>query len=141
GLPGDRVQMKGGQLFINGVQVPRQPAGEYLVEGEGPPIMERRYIETLPGGVQHYILKEGDNMPLDNTQEFKVPEGFVFAMGDNRHNSLDSRVLNAVGFIPMENLVGRAEFIFFSVAPAAPWYEVWEWPFEIRWSRLFTGIN
>ncbi len=141
GLPGDRVQMRGGQLFINGVQVQRQPAGEYLVEGEGPPIMERRYLETLPGGRQHFILKEGDNMPLDNTQEFKIPEGYVFAMGDNRDNSLDSRVPNAVGFIPLENLVGRAEFIFFSINASASWWEVWEWPFEIRWSRLFTGIH
>ena len=103
--------------------------------------MERRYLEMLPGGVKHYILKEGDNMPLDNTQEFKVPEGFVFAMGDNRDNSLDSRVLNAVGFIPTENLVGRAEFIFFSTNGYASWWELWKWPFTIRYGRLFTAIH
>jgi signal peptidase I len=142
GLPGDRIQMKGGQLFINGKQVDRQPDGEYIAEGDGPKMLLKRYVETLPdSGVKHLILKASDDQPLDNTQEYKVPDGYVFAMGDNRDNSLDSRVLNAVGFIPLENLVGRAEFLFFSVDATAPWWEVWEWPFEIRWSRLFTSIT
>lgn len=147
GLPGDRIQMKGGQLYINGKEVPRRAAGEYTAEGDGPAMRLKRYIESLPGtpdhpaGKQHFILKADDNQPLDNTQEYKIPDGYVFAMGDNRDNSLDSRVLNAVGFIPLENLVGRAEFIFFSVNATAPWWEVWEWPFEIRWGRLFSGIN
>ena len=141
GLPGDRIQMIHGQLYINGEVVQRAPAGEYVAEGEGPQMLLRRYLETLPGGVQHYILKASDDQPLDNTQEYKVPDGYVFAMGDNRDNSLDSRVLNAVGFVPLENLVGRAEFIFFSIDASLPWWEVWEWPFEIRWSRLFTGIT
>jgi signal peptidase I len=141
GLPGDRIQMKGGQLFINGQQVERTPDGDYVADGDGPKMLLKRYVETLPGGRQHLILKASDDQPLDNTQEYKVPEGYVFAMGDNRDNSLDSRVLNAVGFIPVENLVGRAEFLFFSVDATSPWWEVWEWPFEIRWSRLFSGIN
>ena len=142
GLPGDRIQMRGGQLFINDAQVSRKDAGDYVAEGEnGPRMLLKRYLETLPGGREHYILKADDNQPLDNTQEYKIPENMVFAMGDNRDNSLDSRVLNAVGFIPVENLVGRAEFIFFSVDSTAPWWEVWEWPFEIRWSRLFSGIT
>jgi signal peptidase I len=100
-----------------------------------------RFLETLPNGVKHDILKESDNGPLDNTQEYLVPDGYVFAMGDNRDNSLDSRVLNAVGFIPIENLVGRAEFLFFSIDATSPWWQVWEWPFEIRWSRLLSGIH
>jgi signal peptidase I len=141
GLPGDRIQMKGGQLFINGKQVERQPAGDYMADGDGPRMLLKRYQETLPNGRQHYILKATDDGPLDNTQEYKVPDGYVFAMGDNRDNSLDSRVLNAVGFVPVENLVGRAEFIFLSVDGTAPLWEIWEWPFEIRWSRLFTGIT
>jgi signal peptidase I len=147
GLPGDRIQMRGGQLFVNGVEVSRKDAGDYVADGDGPRMMSKRYLETLPpsaadgAGREHYILKYDDNQPLDNTQEYKVPEGFVFAMGDNRDNSLDSRVLNAVGFIPLENLVGRAEFIFFSIDATSPWWEVWEWPFEIRWSRLFKGIT
>jgi signal peptidase I len=141
GLPGDRIQMIHGQLYINGAVVSRAQAGDYVAEGDGPQMLLRRYQETLPGGRQHYILKMSDDQPLDNTQEYKVPEGYVFAMGDNRDNSLDSRVLNAVGFVPLENLVGRAEFIFFSLDATAPWWEVWEWPFEIRWSRLFTSIT
>jgi len=142
GLPGDRIQMKGGQLFINGKQVDRQPDGEYIAEGDGPKMLLKRYIETLPdSGVKHEILKASDDQPLDNTQEYHVPDGYVFAMGDNRDNSLDSRVQNAVGFIPLENLVGRAEIIFFSVDAQYPLWEFWEWPFEIRWSRLLSGIH
>ena len=141
GLPGDTVQMKEGQLYINGKEVERRPAGEYEAEGDGPRMLLRRYVETLPNGVSHYILKASDDGPLDNTQEYKIPEGYVFAMGDNRDNSLDSRVLNAVGYIPLENLVGRAQFLFFSVSGEEPLWAFWDWPFEIRWSRLFQPIH
>jgi signal peptidase I len=141
GLPGDTIQMKNGHLFINGQEIPRQPAGTYVAEGDGPSMVLERYLETFSDGNKHYILKASDDGPLDNTQEYHVPPGYVFAMGDNRDNSLDSRVLNAVGFIPVENLVGRAEFIFFSVDAEYPVWEFWEWPFEIRWGRLFTGIH
>ncbi len=141
GLPGDRIQMRAGHLYINDVEVPREPDGTYTVTDDGPSMVYKRYIETLPGGVRHEILKASDDGPLDNTQEYLVPPGHVFAMGDNRDNSLDSRVLNAVGFIPVENLVGRAQFLFFSIDAEAPWWEVWEWPFEIRWSRLFTSLH
>ena len=141
GLPGDTIQMKGGRLYINGAELPRAPAGTFEAQGEGPPIVEKRYIETLPGGRQHPILKMSDHEPLDNTEEFHVPQGYVFAMGDNRDNSLDSRVPNAVGYVPLENLVGRAEFIFFSIDSLYPWWQFWEWPMEIRWSRLLSGIS
>ncbi len=141
GLPGDTIQMKQGRLYINGAELPRASDGAYEAEGEGPPILEKRYIETLPGGRQHPILKMDDNQPLDNTDEFHVPAGYVFAMGDNRDNSLDSRVPSAVGYVPLENLVGRAEFIFFSIDPAYPWWQFWEWPMEVRWGRLFSGIS
>lgn len=141
GLPGDKIQMRSGQLYINGAQVSRVAAGDAVADGDGPRILLKRYLETLPGGRQHYILKASDDQPLDNTPEYDIPQGYVFAMGDNRDNSQDSRVMNAVGFIPLENLVGRAEFIFFSVDATAPWWEIWEWPFEIRWTRLFSGIT
>jgi len=141
GLPGDRIQMKGGHLFINGTEVPRKPLGDYIAEGDGPRMLLKRYEETLPNGVTYTILKASDDGPLDNTIEYKVPDGDVFAMGDNRDNSLDSRVLSAVGFVPTENLIGRAEIIFFSVDGEYPWWQVWEWPFEIRWSRLLSGIH
>ena len=107
---------------------------------------DRLYRETLPASANgpertHPIIEQSDEGPLDNTQEYRVPENHVFAMGDNRDNSLDSRVQNAVGFIPVENLVGRAEFIFFSVDGSAAWWEVWKWPFAVRWERLFTLIR
>jgi signal peptidase I len=146
GLPGDRIQVRAGILHINGQAVRRESLGPYTVEGDGPRITVRRYLETLPGvdgqpGVSHQILESTDDGPFDNTVEFRVPEGHVFAMGDNRDNSLDSRAMNAVGFIPIENLVGRAEFIFFSVDGSASWWEVWGWPFAIRWSRLFSAVR
>ena len=144
GLPGDHIQMRGGQLYINGKMLPRQSTGDFIAEGEGMRMQLRKYVETLPNGVQHPILKASDDQPLDNTPEYVVPSNNVFAMGDNRDNSLDSRVMDprmGVGFVPVENLVGRAEFIFFSIDARYPWWQFWQWPFEIRWSRLFTGVH
>jgi signal peptidase I len=141
GLPGDRIQVRGGQLYINDVLVPRTPVGDYTVEGDGPPMVDKEYIETLPNGKKHPIIKEFDSGGMNDTEVYTVPAGNVFAMGDNRDNSEDSRYMNAVGFVPIENLVGRAEFIFFSIDASSPWWEFWMWPFEIRWSRLLSGVN
>jgi len=146
GLPGDRVQMRAGILYLNGAAARRELLGPYTVEGDGPRITVRRFREFLPAidgapGVAHDILEASDDAPLDNTPEFRVPPGHVFAMGDNRDNSLDSRAMNAVGFIPIENLVGRAEIIFFSVDGSTPFWQVWNWPFAIRWSRLFSTVK
>ena len=142
GLPGDRIQMKSGQLYINGTLVPRQAAGDYADDEQGSRTIARLYVETLPGGLQHDIIKMYEEGGLNSTPEFKVPDGQVFAMGDNRDNSSDSRDPGGgVGFVPVENLVGRAEFIFFSVDGWAPWWKVWDWPFEIRWNRLLHGIT
>jgi signal peptidase I len=142
GLPGDHIQMKGGNLYINDQLVPRKRIQDYLYqEGNGTAIPLVQYIETLPNGVQHRIIKMGDNGPLDNTPVYDVPPGEYFMMGDNRDNSQDSRVLSAVGYVPGENLVGRAEFIFFSTDGSARLWEIWKWPFAIRYSRLFHGVN
>ncbi len=142
GLPGDRVQMKAGQLFINGEQVPRRLLGDFLAQESVVRVQVRRFAETLPGGRVHDIVKMGDSGGLNDTPEFKVPADHVFAMGDNRDNSSDSRdPSGGVGFIPLQNLVGRAEFIFFSVDAQWPWWQVWQWPAQIRWSRLFSGIT
>ena len=116
GLPGDRVQMKAGRLWLNGVMVPRRDAGTFLASGDGPPVMLRRYVETLPGGRHYGILEASDAEPLDNTREFLVPPGHFFAMGDNRDNSLDSRVPEAVGFVPVGNMVARAETRFWATS-------------------------
>jgi len=140
GLPGDRVQMKNGILYINDQPCPRKRIDDYLYrEGNGSVILLAQYIETLPNGRQHMIIKMGDNGPLDNTQVYNVPPDEYFMMGDNRDNSQDSRVLSAVGYVPAENLVGRAEFIFFSIDGAG--WKFWQWPFAIRYSRLFHGVN
>ena len=143
GLPGDTVQMRAGRLYVNGTQVPRDAAATMTSEDEtGREIMGKRYIETLPNAIKHEIQEYSDNGPLDNTAEFKVPANTLFMMGDNRDNSSDSRDPNSgVAFVPMENLVGRAEFIFFSIRPGNPWWEVWMWPYDIRWGRIFRGIH
>ena len=121
GLPGDRVQMTKGILVINGEAVTRQqiedfvdPSGEHLSQ----------YIETLPGGVQHRILERSDDGPLDNTDVYVVPADHWFGLGDNRDNSLDSRVLGTggdpapIGYIPPERTVGR---IVYRLRPNAGW--------------------
>jgi signal peptidase I len=139
GLPGDHIQMREGHLYINGKEVPRQPAGTYEADDGGIRMQLDRYRETLPNGRQYYVLKSTDAGEMNNTPDFVVPPDHVFAMGDNRDNSDDSRM--DVGYVPVENLVGKAEFIFFSIDAQHAWYEFWEWPVEIRWSRLMTGIH
>lgn len=141
GLPGDRIQVLGGILHINGEPVRREKLGE----STDPDSFSTRsfdvYRETLPNGRQHLIWEVSDDEPLDNTNEYLVPEGHFFFMGDNRDNSRDSRVLYDVGYVPMDNLVGRAEFLFFSHDDSASWWEIWRWPWVIRFGRIFSGIN
>ena len=140
GLPGDTVRMQDGRLFINGQLIEREKVGDYVYrDTDGNVRRPTLYKETLPGGKVHDILEEGDNRRLDNTREFLVPEGTFFMMGDNRDTSVDSRA--DVGYVPAENLVGRAEILFFSTDGSAAMWEVWKWPFAIRFGRLFHGIN
>jgi signal peptidase I len=141
GLPGDTVQVTDGQLYINGKECPRTLIGDYLANDGGVRVMEKEYVETLPDGVRHDILKETDSGWVNNTPVYTVPPGHLFVMGDNRDNSADSRFMDGVGFVPEENLVGKAEFLFFSFNAEYPWWEFWEWPFEIRWDRLFNPIH
>ena len=140
--------MKEGILHINGVPVKRTPDGEWLDKdydghGTGEDGVEddkilTQYIETLPNGVEHLIVEESDSAGLDNTDEFVVPAGHYFGMGDNRDNSSDSRVF---GYIPEENIVGRASFIFYSTGSGGSLLFFWDSIPRTRLDRLFTGIH
>ncbi len=143
GLPGDRIQMKGGLLYINDEPVKRERIEDFVESENGIVTRTRQFMETLPNGVQHRILEMSDDGPLDNTGVYTVPPGFYFCMGDNRDNSLDSRVQgpSGVGFVPAENLVGRAEILFFSTDGTAAWYEFWKWLPAMRFSRFFVTIH
>ena len=142
GLPGDTIQVRGGRLYINGTVVQRDALGIKSVQNDdGRDIMTTEYTETLPGGSVHSIYEENDSGPLDDTPLYTVPEGHFFMMGDNRDNSQDSRVQQVVGFVPFENMVGRADFIFFSTDGTASLFEFWKWPFAMRYSRFFTDID
>lgn len=142
GLPGDTIQVINGRLYINDVIVPREVLGmqSYSKELAGTENV-MAYTETLPGGVKHTIYEESDNGPLDNTEKYTVPEGHYFMMGDNRDNSRDSRVLDLVGYVPFDNVEGRAELIFFSTNGTARLYEFWKWPWSIRYDRLLSKIG
>jgi signal peptidase I len=150
GLPGDKLQVTNGVLHINGKAVPKvrtdsfpytsYPYDEqYGIERNFP-----TYDETLPNGIKYLSYDLAPRGPLDNTDVYEVPAGHYFAMGDNRDNSTDSRVpisQHGVGFVPAENLVGRAEVLFFSTNGSASWWEIWGWPGSIRWGRLFQTIT
>lgn len=155
GMPGDKVQLRNGVVFINGTAVELEHGGvfEEALErqgpqgrlprcegtvGEGATCTKTRLIETLPGGTQHAILNI-DRSGTDNTGVYTVPEGHFFFMGDNRDNSTDSRVpqqLGGVGFVPYENLIGRADRIMFSSAGRSM-FAFWTW----RGDRFFKAIE
>lgn len=143
GLPGDHIQMKLGRLYINGVIVDRQRIEDFSYEaGNGLVMPIPQFEETLPGGVRHRILEmEGDKGSLDNTPLFIVPAGHYFMMGDNRDNSLDSRVDAAVGMVPVDNFIGKAWLRFWSIGPDVHWYNPISWFSGLRRERLFTLIN
>jgi signal peptidase I len=140
GLPGDRIQMVGGLLHINGAPVRRERLGD-LIDDENGGEHIRRWRETLPNGVSYESLDLEDGGMLDDTNEYVVPPRHFFMMGDNRDNSTDSRVLSVVGYVPFENFVGKAQIIFFSIGDGKPAWQVWSWPWSVRWRRLFTIVR
>jgi signal peptidase I len=143
GLPGDKIQVIEGILQINGKPVKRERIEDYETsDAFGRTIAVPQYSETLPNGVAHRIIeRDGDRGYWDNTYVYTVPAGHFFMMGDNRDNSTDSRDESSVGFVPFENLVGRAEIIFFSIDESASAWKVWEWPWTVRWNRLLRPIK
>lgn len=157
GLPGDKIQMKNGVLYINGEAAPQEPAGTFTETkalqgrfgtmprcindpvGQGGNCDKERFIETLPGGVEHVVLNATNRNGTDNTRVFTVPEGNYFFMGDNRDNSTDSRVVaqaGGVGMVPAEYLLGRADRVIFSSAGKRLVY-FWTW----RKDRFFEAIE
>ena len=154
--PGDRIQVTKGVLHINGTAIERQKLGDYVKGANGHYQKGTLYRETLPNGRSYTVLEYTDDGMADNTPEFLVPANSYFVMGDNRDDSLDSRTRlmlrdfsgstrdrDQLGwYVPSENLVGRAEFIFFSHDPtAAGWSEPWKWPQAIRFNRFFMAIH
>jgi signal peptidase I len=158
GMPGDEIQFRDGQLYINGELAPQRPAGQFIetFEKQGPvgnlpsckdgmPVglgascVKDRYIETLPNGVEHSVLNIVDGRFGDNTPLFSVPQGHYFFVGDNRDNSQDSRFsrgVGGVGFVPADHLIGRADRVVFSSAGRSMLF-FWTW----RPDRFFKAIE
>lgn len=146
GLPGDEIQVRGGIVYLNGQALPRKEAGFYVPPSNGGPVRKiKKYVETLPSGKSYTVLDAEPNGFFDNVGPYKVPAGHYFMMGDNRDNSTDSRATWDVGYVPYQNLIGRAEIIFFSAAvddeDAFRWTSPWTWPFDVRWERIFKLVK
>ena len=139
GLPGDKIEIKNGIIFINGSEILRKKLNDFIDTDNKRSNKRVRMYNEYFFNKEINILDITDNGIADNTQLFNVPENHFFVMGDNRDNSQDSRFINTVGFIPYENLVGKAQFIFFSLENAR-FLQIWKWPNSIRYERIFQKI-
>ncbi len=143
GLPGDRLQMKHDQLYINEAPVPFTVIGNIAAADNtatGQAIQQR---EFLPEGREHLMQDMVQDGPVDDTDVYTVPAGHYFMMGDNRDNSEDSRFpmeTGGVGFVPEENLEGRAMFILMSWKEGSSIWKPWTW-LNFNWDRFFKGLK
>jgi len=140
GLPGDKIEIKNGIIFINESEILRKKLNDFIDTDNKTSNKRVRMYNEYFFDKEINILDITDNGIADNTQLFNVPENHFFVMGDNRDNSQDSRFISTVGFIPYENLVGKAQFIFFSLENAR-FLQIWKWPNSIRYERIFQKIQ
>lgn len=144
GTPGDIVENKRGVLYVNGIEAKQRQIEDYVEKtATGRHKRVAQYIETLPNGVEHKIIREDPEglVPEDNMGPYHVPKDHYFMMGDNRNGSGDSR-FPFMGYIPYDNFVGPAKFVFFSIdASILDIWRVWDWPEIIRTKRIFSWIT
>jgi signal peptidase I len=145
GLPGDRVALRDGRLWIDGVPVGIEPDGSGMIEDEdGAQVQAARFIETLPDNRRHAIFKRDASGMFDTMDEIVVPADRLFVMGDNRDNSADSRVpvaAGGVGLLSVSALVGRVDGLVGSWDVAAKSRPIWQWPSGLRLSRFFAAVQ
>lgn len=144
GLPGDTVQVVGGRVWLNGELLEYERVEDFVFrENIANPKPVLQYRETLPDGASHQVLDRQSYGTVDDTQEFVVPQGHLFMMGDNRDDSIDSRYQNEVGFVPIENVVGKANIILFSWRKGhdVAFWQFWRYPETLREGRLFKRID
>lgn len=137
-LPGDKIQMIGGRLYINDKMVEREFVKKETVMLDNNEVTYNKYIETLPNGIKHEIYEINDQMQTDDTAPIIIPDGYFFAMGDNRDNSYDSRFFGAV---PLEHLEGKARVLFYSNNGNGLFWQFWKWKKFIRTERLLKPIE